>query len=73
MKRFQAWYPEQPYLLPPDQREWLPEDHPAFLVHDLVARLDLSEIVSGYGDGSTGGMPPERPAHDDVRVAVRLV
>lgn len=61
MKRFQAWHPEQPYLLPPDPREWLPEDHPAFLVHDLVARLDLSEIVNAYGDGSTGGMPPFDP------------
>ena len=61
MKRFQAWHPEQPYLLPPDPREWLPEDHPAFLVHDLVARLDLSEIVNTYGDGRTGGMPPFDP------------
>jgi len=61
VKRFQAWHPEQPYLLPPDPREWLPEDHPAFLVHDLVARLDLSEIVDAYGDGRTGGMPPFDP------------
>jgi transposase len=61
VKRFQAWHPEQPYLLPPDPREWLPDGHPAFLVHDLVARLDLSEIVNAYGDGSTGGMPPFDP------------
>jgi transposase len=61
VKRFQAWHPEQPYLLPPDPREWLPEGHPAFLVHDLVARLDLSEIVNAYGDGRTGGMPPFDP------------
>jgi transposase len=61
VKRFQAWDPEQPYLLPPDPREWLPEGHTALVVHDLVSRLDLSEIFEAYGDGSTGGMPPFDP------------
>ena len=61
LKRFVAWDPEQSYLLPPDPREWLPEGHAAFSVHDLVSNLDLSEIIDAYGDGSSGGMPPFDP------------
>jgi len=61
MKRFQTRHPEQPHLPPPDPREWPPEAHPAFTVHDLAARLDLREMLDGYGDGRTGGVPPFDP------------
>ena len=33
---------EQPFLLPPDVREWLPEDHFAWFVLDAVAPMDLA-------------------------------
>lgn len=33
---------EQQFLLPPDMREWLPEDHLVWCLLDVVARLDLS-------------------------------
>lgn len=61
MKRFRSYDPEQPYLLPPDPREWLPEDHLALFLHDLVDQLDVTEIVRAYGDGDSGGYPPFDP------------
>ena len=35
---------EQGSLLPPDVRDWLPEDHLAWFVIDAVADMDLSEF-----------------------------
>jgi transposase len=35
---------DQRLLLPPDMREWLPEDHLALFVLDVVRELDLSAI-----------------------------
>jgi transposase len=61
VKRFQAYDPEQPYLLPPAPRDWLPEGHLAFFVHDIVEQLDLSAIYRDYGDGESGGRPPFEP------------
>lgn len=60
MKRFREYEPEQPYLLPPDPTQWLPEGHLAFFVHDLVQHLDLSVIYAGYALG-VGGRPPLEP------------
>ena len=38
--------------MPPNVREWLPEDHLAFFVDDIVDTLDLSAIWQAYeGDG----------------------
>jgi hypothetical protein len=44
VKSYRAWSPEQPYLLPPSPREWLPVGHLAYFVLDLVRRLDLAQI-----------------------------
>ena len=33
---------EQGFLLPPDMREWLPADHLAWFVLDVVAVMDLA-------------------------------
>src|SRR3954453_14891764 len=33
---------EQPFLLPPDVREWLPEDHLAWFVIDAVGVIDTT-------------------------------
>ena len=46
MKRFRDYDPEQPYLLPPDPMEWLPDGHLAFFIHELVQHLDLSSIYA---------------------------
>ena len=43
----------QPYLLPPDLREWLPEDDLAHFVVAAVERVPLSHFrVNGRGTGS---------------------
>jgi hypothetical protein len=35
----------QPFLLPPDLRDWLPEGHLAWFVLDVVDQLDLTQGV----------------------------
>jgi transposase len=57
---FRKYDPDQLLLLPEDMREWLPEDHLAHFVRDVVAELDLTEIFAKY-DGSKGGYPPYHP------------
>jgi transposase len=34
--------------MPPSLREWLPEDHLAWLVIDAVAEMDLDEFYADY-------------------------
>ena len=46
-KTYRPYVPEQDLLLPPSLRDWLPEDHLAFFVSDLIDQLDLSAITSG--------------------------
>ena len=49
-KTYRPYVPEQDLLLPPSLRDWLPEDHLAFFVSDLVDHLDLSAITAIYED-----------------------
>jgi transposase len=59
-KTYRPYVPEQDLLLPPSLREWLPEDHVAFFVSDLVDQLDLSAILAVYEDEDRG-YPPYHP------------
>lgn len=59
-KRFRPYDPDQMLLLPPQMRDWLPADHLAYFILDVVGELDLSEIHQAY-DGSKGGQPPFSP------------
>src|SRR5438105_8475483 len=59
-KTYRPYVPEQDLLLPPSLREWLPEDHLAFFVSDLIDQLDLSAITSVYEDEECG-YPPYHP------------
>ena len=45
---------EQSFLLPPDLREWLPEDHLAWFVIDVVGVMDLSGFYAGYREDGLG-------------------
>jgi hypothetical protein len=47
-KTYRAYLPEQDFLLPPSLADWLPEDHLAYFVSDVVEQLDLSAIESVY-------------------------
>jgi transposase len=59
-KTYRPYVPEQDLLLPPSLRDWLPEDHLAFFVSDLIDQLDLSAILTGYEDEERG-YPPYHP------------
>lgn len=59
-KRYRVYEPDQLFLMPPSLREWLPEDHLAYFVSDLVDDLDLSEIEAVY-EGEERGQPPYHP------------
>jgi len=58
--RFRDYSPNQDFLLPPSLREWLPADHLAGFISDVVDTLDLSEIIDDY-DNSQGGQAPFHP------------
>lgn len=59
--------PDQVLLLPPSLSDWLPAEHLARFVADLVEEhLDLSRILASYTEGR--GAPPYDP-----RLMVRLL
>jgi transposase len=39
---------DQAFLLPPDVRDWLPSDHLAWFVLDVVEQLDLHPFLTAY-------------------------
>ena len=42
-----------PYILPPSMEDWLPEDHMARFIVEVVSMLDLSPLRESYaGHGS---------------------
>jgi transposase len=45
---------EQPFLLPPDVREWLPENHLAWFVIDVVAVIDTTAFYAAYREDGHG-------------------
>jgi transposase len=66
-KTFRAFDPGQDLLLPPSLDEWLPADHLARFIADLVdEHLDLSRIHAAYTEGR--GAPPYDP-----RLMVRIL
>jgi transposase len=58
--KFKSYSPDQLFLLPPDMKEWLPEDDLIYFIMDVVGSLDLDRIYGSY-DGSAGGQPPYDP------------
>ena len=53
MRRFIALNRDTPYLLPPSVDEWLPQNHLARFVIEVIKQLDLSELVrQSAGRGS---------------------
>lgn len=45
---------EQQYLMPPSLRDWLPADHLAWFVLDVVAQMDLSLFYADYREDGWG-------------------
>ena len=59
-KSYLPYDPHQQLLLPQALQEWLPEDHLAYFISDVVDQLDLSEITARYERERRGG-PPYNP------------
>ena len=45
---------DQPFLLPPDMREWLPADHPVWLVIEAVDAAGYVGVPCAAADGRGG-------------------
>ena len=60
-KTFRPYEPDQPFLMPASMRDWLPSDHLAYFISDVVEHLDLSVIMERYA-GEERGYPPYHPA-----------
>jgi len=58
-KTFRRYDPDQMLLLPPDLRDWLPEDHLAYFISDVVEELDLAPVYARYVPAP--GYPPYDP------------
>jgi transposase len=56
-KTYRAYSPSQSFLLPPSPMDWLPEDHLAFFVLDVVKELDLRSIHAHYERDHRGAAP----------------
>ena len=59
---------DQQFLLPPNMRDWLPEDHLAWFVIDVVDQLDLDRFRSGYRSDGHG-----RAAYDPAMMVAVLL
>jgi transposase len=67
-QRFVSADRDQQFLLPPDMRDWLPDDHLAWLVIDSVAQFDLGPFRRSYRDDGSG-----RPAFDPALMVALLL
>src|SRR5713226_8346921 len=59
-KSYRAYLPDQEFLLPPSLRDWLPENHLAYFVSDVVDNLDVS-AMDGVDGEEHRGQPPYDP------------
>jgi transposase len=58
---FRTYAPDQVFLFPPSPRDWLPEDHLAYQVLDVISQLDMSLFLAGYSTDGRGA-----PAYSPV-------
>jgi transposase len=67
-QRFVACDRDQSFLMPPDVREWLPENHLAWFVIDAVGAMNLDAFYAAYrSDGRA------RPAYDPAMMVGLLL
>src|ERR1700731_2767037 len=59
MSRFVPVDRQTGYLLPPSVEDWLPEDHLARFVVEVIAQLDLSELSRAYAGRGMAAHHPE--------------
>ena len=59
-KAYLPYEPDQQLLLPAALQEWLPDDHLAYFISDVVDQLDMSKVTARYERERRGG-PPYHP------------
>jgi hypothetical protein len=76
-KRFRVCSYDQPFLLPPSLQDWLPENHLARFIAEVMNELDLSSIYAnqpaGGGDNGpwwSGRRHEPHAAEDQVQCAL---
>jgi transposase len=67
-QNFLACDRDQSFLLPPDIRDWLPEDHYAWFVVDAVGVMDLDAFYAAYREDGHG-----RAAYDPAMIVALLL
>ncbi len=65
---FRTYSPDQMFLLPPSPSDWLPEDHLAYQVLDIVTQLDMKPFLAGYSTDGRGA-----PAYSPVMMVSLLL
>lgn len=61
MKGYKPWTPLQSYLFPPSPHDWLPDDHLATFILDVVQELDISSIERTIQSKDARGTRPYPP------------
>jgi transposase len=72
-KQFRDWNPGQPFLLPPSLQDWLPEDHPVYMMLDILEELDVSAIEEKYRRKDSRGTRPRRTRPSAPKMMVGLL
>jgi transposase len=60
-KPFRSCSHDQPFLLPPSLQDWLPENHLARFIADVMNELDLSSIYASYVRSDGRGLAAYHP------------
>ncbi len=73
-KTFRPYDPNQAFLMPASLQDWLPKDHLAYFISDVVDHLDLGAIMKRYEEESdiadvNSGMPAD--AASAIKGAIR--
>ena len=71
-KTYLPYDPDQQLLLPAALQEWLPDDHLAYFISDVVDQLDLSSITARY-EGGKARWAAVPSADDGQGAALRLL
>src|SRR3954452_22336252 len=71
-KSYRPYHPNEELLLPPSLRDWLPENHLAYFVSDVVDNVDLSAMDAVYGNEKRG-QPPYDPQMMTKVLGVQLL
>ncbi len=56
-KTYLPYDPDQQLLLPAALQEWMPQDHLAYFISDVVDQLDLSAITARDEDEKRVALP----------------